>query len=99
LQAYTEIKLACTCIHTLLQLTLFCPPLWSCSSVSITVTDSSGKAVQTVCPGQSYTIGVEFPDKRFAYVSLSSGAFQKESINIKRCGCTWVLLLPQPLQL
>lgn len=70
--------------HSRLPLFCFPPGLHACSSVSITVTDSSGKVVQTVCPGQSYIIGMRFPDKRLAYVTLSSGKFKKARINTNK---------------
>jgi len=53
-------------------------------STSITVQDGSGKAVTSVCPGQSYTIEVKFPEDRLSFVALSGGSVGVSNASNKR---------------
>lgn len=49
------------------------PCTCSCSATSITVTDLEGNPVKNVCASKTYSIRVDFPEERLAYVSLNAG--------------------------
>ncbi|GBF98654.1 hypothetical protein Rsub_11648 [Raphidocelis subcapitata] len=49
------------------------------SAITFSVADASGKAVKAVCPGQTYTVTVGFPEPRLALLTSDVGKFTASS--------------------